>query len=506
MNEVVSAIRWNAVITITGAILALVANVAVARAFGVVSYGEYATFLALVSFLQIVLEAGGNAGFVNVFSEARTKNARLRLFYYLLFVRGISGGIALGLLIIFGPALVRVLDLPPLTWTTSLFVLTGILVSGSLVGGLGYYGLLAGFRHSAAQATQQVLGITRSIAIAALATAGAGLVPIVVLTAATIVAEAAVYIVLCHRLVAGESDDPGPHLIWRSLRHGFFSFYDKASTYLGTVPFLLLALSGHVPGAALSVLAVAGDVTQKSLGLFSLPLGGMILPYLNRAAATEDFALPVQRVASASQVIALLIGGFALAVFGDAVPLLFGDVFVDAGVLALALFLPAIAEGWARQSFGAALLAIHRYRFIVWLNTAQGVAAIATLIATTPLGLIPVVLGQGVVRLAAVAALIAAAARAGWLPRFNVKLTATVLLAAAGSWVIAHALADGVALAPVGAGLFLFITAAMSRVLPLIDRTTQEVLWIVLGPRISRRLSRLLGVSFVVVNRTTNRE
>jgi O-antigen/teichoic acid export membrane protein len=503
MSEIIRAGRLNAAINIGGAVLGLAANIVVVRAFGIGGYAEYATFLALIATAVHVLAAGGEAGFLNVLAEAEARRARLGLLLRLMALRCILGTASLLILVAGGPPAARAMGLPAEVWTAPLFALAGVSILAGLLGGLGYYGLLGIFRHARAQGIQEGLGLLRNIGIASIALDQPNLMLIGAVTTGIAVLEATLFLRAFIGAVRSENQDPGRGLVVLSLRHGAVNIFDKFTSLIGTVPFLLLVLGGAFSRPALAVISVANEATQRLLGLYSLPIGHMVLPYFSRAIATQGFVAAVRRIAALTTLLMVPIAGFAVVFFPAGVPLMYGDAFAHAGLLAVLIFLPAVIEGAARQCYGAALMTARRYRFVVRMNVAQLLASLGALAATLPYGLTATIAGQGAVRLGAAAVLVGAAWRAGWVPAPPVRLILATLAAAGFAWSVALWAPVGppravVAVLLFGAGLF-----AAARALPLIDPPTQDILRAVLGSRLSRFFSRLLGASMKPARRTT---
>jgi hypothetical protein len=94
------------------------------------------------------------------------------------------------------------------------------------------------------------------------------------------------------------------------------------------------------------------------------------------------------------------------------IPLVYGSAFAGASLLCVYVLVPAGIEAWGRMTLSAALIASRGYRPVLTISTCQGAGSLLALVLTFDSSLEIVIAAQGLVRIAAVAGLIASAARA----------------------------------------------------------------------------------------------
>jgi hypothetical protein len=240
--------------------------------------------------------------------------------------------------------------------------------------------------------------------------------------------------------IVGKERRPVPTwLVGRSLRHGLVSVFDKLTSAVGSGPFLLIVLPAYYGRVDLALLAIAADLVQRALVLTSLPVGNMILPYLNRAADDDErYVQSASKVLKLSSALFLSSLGATCVIIPSGMPLIFGEPYADATSLALLFAVPAFFDAWARFSLSSSLATQGRYGDLVWTGTAQATLALVVLLLTYDKGLILIAAGQGLVKVLASAVLAYRAHRRGLfrlalLPR---NLAVTVTLAAAAGFAL----------------------------------------------------------------------
>jgi O-antigen/teichoic acid export membrane protein len=471
MASLAGAIRANVVVGLAAPAVSLLASVAIARSLGPAGYAEYATYVAVVGWILLIAEAGGNSA-IPVFLP-RHREAGRRLLARLLALR-FAGGVGASILVMaFGPWWVSRAGLPPEVWSLSMFAVIGIAVVAGLASGLGFFVLLAEFRHATALAGQQASTFARGMAVAGIAFLSPSAVWFALAHAATGAAEAAWHLVNARRTLAGRERDVPAGVVAAIHRHGLVTVFDKVTTQLGAPAFLLFVLAGVHGRADLAILALAGETAQRIVSVAGAPMSSLILPYLG-SAATAEYAKASRTVIRLGTLLLLPSIVAGTVVIGILIPLVYGNAFAGASALCVYVLVPAGIEAWGRMTLSAALIASRGYRAVLTISACQGAGALLALFLTFDSSLEIAIVAQGLVRIAAVAGLIASAARAGLWDMASVPWRVFPVVAAAGAaaWIagpFAFAQTLPVAALFVAGAVFAATFLALGRVLGLFD-------------------------------------
>ncbi|MBM3595881.1 MAG: hypothetical protein FJX31_08960, partial [Alphaproteobacteria bacterium] len=201
MASLTGAIRSNVVVGLFAPAVSLFASVAIARSLGPAGYAEYATYAAAVGWILLVAEAGGNSA-IPVFLP-RHREAGYNLLVRLLSLRFATGAAVALLVMAVGPWWAVTAGLPPEVWSLSMFAVIGIAVVAGLASGLGFFVLLAEFRHATALAGQQAGTFARGMAVAGIAVLSPSAVWFALVHAAAGAAEALCHLFNARRTLAG---------------------------------------------------------------------------------------------------------------------------------------------------------------------------------------------------------------------------------------------------------------------------------------------------------------
>ncbi len=423
MSSFIGAARANLIIAPIGLVLSMVASIVVARQLGPEGYADYATILALVSWLLLLVEAGGNTGFARFLNEAGQADARATLYRAVLRLRWLLGACVIVALVALGPLWAAWAGLAPDRWSVTLFALIGLMAALGLHSQLAYYGLLASFMHRQALVISQGITVLRAggicLVVVFVAESPAAIAALLVAVACV---ETAVFHRVTSRLFAAERAPLRPGMVTDSLRHGLVAVIDKITTAMGGGAFLLIVLAGHYGRAELAMLGIATDLLQKALSVAGMPVSNLVMPLLNaRRDQPEQFRTAVARlIGIASLLLFAVLGGVAV-FLPSGIPLLFGEAYRDAVALALWFLVPLFFESWVRMTVGSALLTLDRYRLLLGVNAVSIVLVVVAFALTYDRGLTAIIVGQGLVRLIMGVAVLVVSQRAGlfrlaWLP------------------------------------------------------------------------------------------
>lgn len=383
MSAVVSAARFSAVFGMTALLVSLAATIVVTRAFGPVLYADYATLLAIASWVLLLAESGFNPGYQFLMKEAGAIHARATLYYVFLGLRVAICTFVIGWAVLLGSAWIDWAKLDRQVWGPGLLLLAGLMAATNLGGQIAYYGLLGVFRHREVLVSQQGFMMLRAIAIAGIALYWQSLTILATVAAAIWLVESIWYHRLLVSRIGMETMSLSSGMFTRSARHGIVVWADKLITALLNVPFLLIVLTPFHGRTELAALAVAGDFVTRALSLMSLPAGNMILPYLNATRHDGRFHdIAVSRVIKLSALTFLPALG-ALYVFSPSgIPLLFGEPYLLAVPLVLLMAGPSLFEAWGRFTLTTILTTRAQYRAVIIFNVIQ-----ASLVAIVVLGM-----------------------------------------------------------------------------------------------------------------------
>lgn len=413
MSRMVNAARANFLVSASSVLVAFASSVVVVRSLGATDFADYATLLGMLTWALLIFEAGGNSGLMRFFPEAERIQARAALLRKVLRLRLATGILAGLLLVLAGPLWVQQGNLPPDTWSPGVFIALAAALTAGLVGLPAQFALLAEFRHGAALLINQAMNLLRSVAVAMVAWRAPSLELLALTVAAVAILEAALYHYMLWPQLKEDLQPPPPMMLPSVLRHGLVTVFDKLSSQIGNGAFLLIVLAAAVPRVELALLAVAADLGVKVLSLAGIPIGAMVLPYLNAARVSGETARATTQVARLSAVLlSTALGGY-LAVVGIALPLLFGSIYRDATALAQLIAFGIFVDSWGRLSFSAALITAGRYRAMNLFNMLLAGTAILLLMLTWSLGILAIVAAQAGLRVLGTAVLAAMACRDG---------------------------------------------------------------------------------------------
>jgi O-antigen/teichoic acid export membrane protein len=375
---------------LTSVLVSIVGTVLIARALGPALYADYALLMATITWGLLLAEAGGNVGFMRYLKDAEGASARASLYLALLRYRWLAGSLVLAVFLVGGPSWAHWASLSRSTWSYGVFAAVGLVVCASLTGQLSYYGLLGTFRHARALAVQQVVAIVRMLAVLLIA----WFIPNIAVLAFALVGIAIVEAAWQHAPLAPDNiPDSGvlpQGLVHRSLRHGLVSLFDKMTSAIGSGPFLLIVLPAFYGRLDLALLAIASDLVLKALVLTSLPVGNMIMPYLNQALGDDKtFAQSSGRVLKVSFLLFLFSLGATSVAIPSGLPLVFGEAYAGATSLALLIVAPVFFDAWARFSLSSTLVTKGHYKDMVVIGGTQALLALGVLWLTYDKGLIP---------------------------------------------------------------------------------------------------------------------
>lgn len=444
MAEVALAARANLVLGMTNALLSALAAIVVIRLLPPSAYADYATMMAIVSWLLLISEAGGNVGFSRYLKDAAELRVRGTLYLALSRRRWLLSPLLMALLVFVGPVWVAWTGMPSGNWTPTVYILIALIVVANLHGQLGYYGLISTFDHRKALLISQGISLFKAVGImlsAWYAPVPWGLAVSILL--ATIVG-AGLYHQQVMRLFACERRELPQGMVGAASRHGFVTVLDKLTPAIGSAPFLLLVLAGVYQRPELAFLAVASELLQRSLSLASLPMANMVMPYLHHWQGTENFPAALRRAGKISLLVMLPFAGATLVFAPNGMPLLFGDRYSASAELVLWATLPMFVEAWSRMILGFGLLVTGQYRLILVINGLQGGLAVSILAFTYDQGLLMVVIGQASVQLAISVTMMIVTWRRGLidhgvLPRrllFATAMASVLGLGVQGDWLV----------------------------------------------------------------------
>lgn len=485
MTEVASAARANLLLAPVGTVLAVIATVLVARWLGPETFADYATLMALVAWLLILAEGGCNVGLGRFLREAGTVNARGRLYRVLQYRRWAIALILAISLIWLGPIWARSVGLSEERWQPVSFVMVGLLAAVMLHGQLASNALLATFRHGRVLLTNQSMTIARALVLATLA--GVLREP-VALVAALLVLAAVEAWVLHYATVTqiGYERNPLPRGMGNAAqKHGLVALFDKLTTALSAGPFLLLVLAGVHGRSELAMLAIATDLLQKVLSVTGLPLSNIVMPMLNESRNNaERFRLQVARLGGLMIVLFSIAAGGIIVALPMGLPLLLGAPYEPAVTIAVIWLLPVFFESGVRMIWGAALIALDQYSWLMRFNLVYGVASLIMIFAARDTDLNTLLVWLGVLRFSMSLVLLGRAAQLALLPPESRPVRVMV---AAGAACIFSLAAQALPVSyPVfalltGIGIYVLVMLASLRWLHLVPGPSHDALYQIAG-------------------------
>lgn len=417
MPTVLRAARANLLLAPVGNVLAVISSILVARWLGPATYVDYATLMALVAWLLILAESGCNAGLGRYLGEAGVLNARGSLYLVLQYRRWAVSLILSLSLVWLGPVWATSAGLPEARWQPFIFVMAGLLAAVMLHGQLASSTMLTTFRHKRVLLTNQSMTIARALVLVLLA----GTLREPVTLVAALLSLAIVEAWILHRgAVAQIGHERGRlplDMANAAQKHGLVALFDKLTTALSAGPFLLLVLAGVHGRGELAMLAIATDLLQKALSVIGLPLSNIVMPMLNESRSdSERFRRQVARLGELMIVLFAFVAGGIMAVLPLGLPLLLGSSYTPAVPIAMIWLLPVFFESGVRMVWGAALIALDQYRWLMRFNLIYGAASLLVIFVARDMDLLLLLSLLGVLRLFMSLALLGRAARVALLP------------------------------------------------------------------------------------------
>lgn len=481
MSQARRAARANLLLAPVGVVLAVVASVLVARLMGPDLYAGYAVLIALLAILQLTTEIGCNVGYSRFQSEAAELSARYSLYRTLQFRRWCAAafvGIALQLL---GPIWLGKSGFSDMAWGWEHFALVAMLSAITLHGQLANAALMSAFQHKKMLMVSQAMMLLRAIAVCVVAVLFRS--PEAIIVSLLIVAAVETWLVDRFAVLEFARERAAlPGKIANSAQlHGMIALFDKITTALTGAPFLLLVVAGAYSRYEMAMFAVAADLLQKGLGVIGLPVSNLVLPTFNaNRADKERFKLQIERLGGVSVV------WFSVATMGVAtcfpmgIPLLLGDAYRDAVVVAFVLLLPLMFEAGVRMIWGVALLTRDDYRWLSAYNFLFGLASLFVVFLIRGADLLVLLGLLGMVRVSMSCLLLLRARSLGLLPRNSRPVgivLASMLCCLLAIWVQFESdeLGDALRLA-IGCAVYVLSVLGCLRILPLIPLPSYQVL------------------------------
>lgn len=481
MPTVLRAARANLLLAPIGTVLAIISSVLVARWLGPGTYADYATLMALVAWLLILAEGGCNGGLGRFLGEAGVLHARGSLYLSLQYRRWIISLILTLSLVWLGPIWAKSVGLPEARWQPFSFILVGLLAAVMLHGQLASSAMLAIFRHERVLLTNQLMTIARALVLVLLA----GTLRDPVVLVAALLSLAIVEASILHRATAaqiGEGRNRLPlGMANAAQRHGLVALFDKLTTALSAGPFLLLVLAGVHDRGELAMLAIATDLLQKTLSVIGLPLSNIVMPMLNESRINvERFRRQVAQLGGLMTVLFAFAAGGIMTILPLGLPLLLGPSYNPAVPIAMIWLLPVFLESGVRMIWGAALVALDQYRWLMRFNLIYGAISLLVIFVARDMDLRTLLILLGVLRFLMSLVLLGRAARLALLPPESRPLP--VMLAAGVACVLSVGVQAMLASVPsiltllTGIGVYAFAVLASLRLLPLIPNPSHDAL------------------------------
>lgn len=400
MPTLLRAAKVNLLLAPTGAVLAFLAYALIARWLGPETYADYATLLALLSWLLLFAESGCNVGIGRFLKEASMLVARGRLYRVLQYRRWTLAMLLAGALIWLGPVWAEHMGLGKDVWWPASFFMVGLLAAIMLHGQLAASTLMATYRHGQVLLISQMMTISRALVLVTLA--GVWRDPALLVTALIILAALEAWL-LHHAtvtLIGQERKALKRGMANAAQRHGLIALFDKLTTALSAGPFLLLVLAGVHDRAELAMLAIATELIQKALSVIGLPLSNLVLPVLNDSRQDpERFRLQLTRLGGLSVIWFTLTAGAILVFLPTGLPLLLGPSYAAAVTIATLWLLPVFVESAVRMIWGAALITQGQYRWVIRVNLVYAGVSLLVIYLAHSASLHVLLVCLGVVRL-----------------------------------------------------------------------------------------------------------
>jgi O-antigen/teichoic acid export membrane protein len=489
MATALLAARTNLFLAPWGTGISVIASILVARWLGPEGYADFATLMALVTWLLILGESGCNVGLGRYLHEAQALNARGSLYRALQFRRWAAALMLAVLVIWLGPRWAETAELQVDQWQPVAFGLVGLLSAVMLHGQLASSAMINAFRHGQVLLLSQSMTIVRALALGGIA----GLVrePVVLVSALLIVAILETF--LLHRAASMEfclEQEPLPEgMVNAAQTHGLVALFDKLTTSLSGGPFLLLMLAGAHGRHELAMLAIATDFLQKALSVVGLPISNLVFPLLNESRGDlVRFRRQVARLGGLTTVLFAGAAGGIAAVLPLGLPFLLGQSYGDAVPIAAVWLLPLFLESGVRMIWGTALLTLDQYRWLTTSNVALGVVSLLIILIVRGTDLRILLALLGLARISLCIILIGRAFRQDLVPPESrpLGIVAAAGVACALSWGTQTLLAQALPLFRLVAGMvtYMLVMLTLLRWLPLIPGPSHEALCQIAGKHI----------------------
>jgi O-antigen/teichoic acid export membrane protein len=493
MTLALRAARANVVLAPTGTLLAFAASVLVARWLGPEIYADYATLMALLAWLIMLAESGCNVGLSRYWAQAGANGARLNLYRTLQLRRWLITVTLTGALIMVGPLWARSAGLDVDQWGPAEFALVGILAAVMLHGQLASTALMRGFAHGRVLVLNQSATILRALALGTLA----GMLREPAAMVAALLAVSVIESTWMHRwairTITNETRPMPAGMVTAAQRHGMVALFDKATTALSGGPFMLLVLAGAHGREELAMLAVAGDLLQKTLSVAGLPLSNLVLPMLS--ASREDperYRFQVTRLGGLTLLFFPFAAGAIAVLLPAGLPLTFGPAYAPAVSLALLWLFPLFMEAAVRMVWGVALLTLDHHGWLMRFNFVGGLMTLMVVLLVRDSSLVTILFWLGMVRVALSLLLMSHARGQGLVPTGSVPIGMLIVCGIAclaalllQGWLTQEAYAFQLA---VGLSVYLALVLTCLRFFPLVPAAVRSALEQVAGHRKAGRL------------------
>ena len=480
------AARANLLLAPVGTGLALITSLLVARWLGPDTYADYATLMALVAWLLLLGEGGCNIGIGRYLAVAGVLDARGSLYLALLYRRWAIALILTISLVWLGPMWAKSVGLTEARWQPFSFVMVGLLAAVILHAQLASSAMLTAFRHKRVLLTNQLMTIARALVLVLLTGTLREPVTLVIALLSLAIVEAW----LLHRAVIaqiGNERDRLPRgMATTAQKHGLVALIDKLTTALSAGPFLLLVLAGVHSRGELAMLAIATDLLQKALSVIGLPLSNIVMPMLNDSRSDpERFRRQVSRLGGLMIVLFAFGTGGIMAVLPLGLPLLLGESYAPAVPIAMIWLLPLFFESGVRMIWGASMIALDQYRWLMHFNLVYGAVSLLVIFVARDTDLMGLLALLGALRFFMSLTLLGRAARLALLPPESRPVR--VMVVAGAACVLSLGVQTLLDPAPsilrllAGIGVYVLAVLASLRWLPLVPGPSHDALCQIAG-------------------------
>jgi O-antigen/teichoic acid export membrane protein len=406
VSGLLGAARANVLLGPIGLGVAIVTVVVLARWLGPELYGEYAAILAMLSWVLLFSESGCNAGMQRYYLTAQEAGARYSLYRTLQLRRWIVVGLVTLLALAIGPVWAKWARLPAERWSPALIVLICVVGGLMLHAQLATSALLAGFGHRRTIIVSTGMTIVRACLLGIVCVFSRNPVALVGALAVASGLEAAILHALAARRFGLELAPLPSHLANVAQQHGLVGLVDKLGTQASGPAFIILVFSGPHGPAEIAMVAIATDLLQRALGVINLPLSNLFVPMMNEARDDEAMLVrQIDRFGGITIIVNMLAVGAIMAALPAGIPILFGEVYRPAVLIAFVWIGPLFLEAVARMVWGAALLQSREYKWLLFYNLFCGAVAAVTIVMISNADILVAVAIIGVLRTVFVAVL-----------------------------------------------------------------------------------------------------